>query len=207
MSNETLFYIVGGSLTALALITSFAGLRWEKFPTSRGAFAGVVVVFLALVGATAAFGWLNGEDEQEHRNAEIAAGHLPSPEEALLEQGEAVQEPESEEAATVEGEQTTTPTEETASTEGAQLFADQGCAGCHTLTAADATGSTGPNLDETLEGKDPAYIEQAIVVPNETLADDFPPDIMPQNYEDLLSPEELDALVQYLSESTSGAGG
>ena len=204
MSNETLFYILGGALVVLALATSFLGLRWEKFPTSKGMLAGVIALYVALVGATATYAWLNGEDEQEHRNAEIAAGHLPSPEEALLEQGEAVREPTSEEAGEAAGGETTSPTEETASVDGAEVFADQGCATCHTLTAADASGTTGPNLDETLKGKDPAYIEESIVDPNAQLATDFPPDVMPQTYGETLSPEELDALVQYLSESTSG---
>jgi mono/diheme cytochrome c family protein len=204
MSNETLFYVFGGALVVLALVTSFLGLRWERFPTSKGMLAGVVALYVALVGATATYGWLNGEDEQEHRNAEIAAGHLPSPQESLLEQGEAVEEPTSEEAAEAPSGETTTPTEATTSVDGAQVFADQGCAGCHTLTAADATGTTGPNLDEPLRGKDPAYIEEAIVDPNAQLAADFPPNIMPDDYGDTLSPEELDALVQYLSESTSG---
>jgi mono/diheme cytochrome c family protein len=31
---------------------------------------------------------------------------------------------------------------------GAQVFATAGCAGCHTLKAAGATGTVGPNLDE-----------------------------------------------------------
>jgi cytochrome c6 len=32
---------------------------------------------------------------------------------------------------------------------GAKLFARSGCGGCHTLLAAKATGTTGPNLDES----------------------------------------------------------
>jgi mono/diheme cytochrome c family protein len=205
MSNETVFYILGGALVVLALVLSFLGLRWEKFPTSKGMLAGVVAVVLALVGATAAFAWLNGEDEQEHRNEEIAAGHLLSPQEALQEQGEAVEEPVEEEAP-AEGDDTTTTgtAPETATVDGGQVFADQGCAGCHTLAAASATGTTGPDLDATLKGQDPAYIEEAIVDPNAQLAEGFPPEVMPQEYGSLLSPEELDALVQYLSESTSG---
>ena len=31
---------------------------------------------------------------------------------------------------------------------GAKVFASAGCAGCHTLKAANATGTVGPNLDE-----------------------------------------------------------
>lgn len=33
-------------------------------------------------------------------------------------------------------------------TDGASLFASQGCGSCHTLAAANSTGSVGPNLDE-----------------------------------------------------------
>jgi mono/diheme cytochrome c family protein len=32
--------------------------------------------------------------------------------------------------------------------DGKQVFASAGCAGCHTLKAAGATGTTGPNLDQ-----------------------------------------------------------
>jgi mono/diheme cytochrome c family protein len=199
MENETVFYILGGALVALALVTAFVGLRWEKFPASRGLLLGVAAVFILMVGATATFAWRNGEDEQEHRNAEIAAGEIPSPQEALLAEGEAVEEPASEEQGQAgEGE------EAAAGVDGAQVFTDQGCGGCHTLAAASATGATGPNLDEGLKGKDTAFIEQSIVDPNAEIAKGFAPDIMPQNYGDTLSPEELDGLVQYLSESTSG---
>lgn len=33
-------------------------------------------------------------------------------------------------------------------TAGAAVFASAGCAGCHTLAAAHATGTVGPNLDQ-----------------------------------------------------------
>lgn len=32
--------------------------------------------------------------------------------------------------------------------QGAEVFASAGCAGCHTLADADATGTVGPNLDD-----------------------------------------------------------
>ena len=35
---------------------------------------------------------------------------------------------------------------------GAQIFAGNGCGGCHALAAAKAGGTTGPNLDEVLPG-------------------------------------------------------
>ena len=34
------------------------------------------------------------------------------------------------------------------STDGKAIFASAGCIGCHTLAAADATGTVGPNLDD-----------------------------------------------------------
>ncbi len=36
---------------------------------------------------------------------------------------------------------------------GAQVFANNGCGGCHTLAAAQSGGVTGPNLDEVLPGQ------------------------------------------------------
>jgi mono/diheme cytochrome c family protein len=35
-----------------------------------------------------------------------------------------------------------------AATSGAQVFASAGCGSCHTLKAANASGSVGPNLDQ-----------------------------------------------------------
>jgi mono/diheme cytochrome c family protein len=46
-----------------------------------------------------------------------------------------------------DGEATSTATAPPAG--GAEIWASQGCGGCHTLSAADATGTVGPNLDET----------------------------------------------------------
>jgi mono/diheme cytochrome c family protein len=87
---------------------------------------------------------------------------------------------------------------------GAQVFADNNCGGCHTLAEAEAGGVTGPNLDEVLPGESMATIHEDIVDPNKVIAKGYPPNVMPSNYEELLSPKELDDLVQYLIESTSG---
>jgi mono/diheme cytochrome c family protein len=87
---------------------------------------------------------------------------------------------------------------------GAQVFASNGCGGCHTLAAAKSGGVTGPNLDEVLPGQSAATIHEDIVDPGKVIAQGYPPNVMPANYEDSLSPQELDDLVQYLLESTSG---
>lgn len=87
---------------------------------------------------------------------------------------------------------------------GAQVFASKGCGGCHTLAEANAGGSVGPNLDEVLPGQSAAQVHEDIADPNKVIAKGYPPNVMPPDYEQTLSAKELEDLVQYLIESTSG---
>jgi mono/diheme cytochrome c family protein len=89
---------------------------------------------------------------------------------------------------------------------GAQVFANNGCGTCHTLAAANSGGVTGPNLDEVLPGQSEAMIHESIVNPNKEIAKGYPPNVMPSNFEQLLTPKELEDLVKYLSESAGGKG-
>ena len=72
------------------------------------------------------------------------------------------------------------------------------CGACHTLADAGTTGASGPDLGKSLAGKDEAYIRAGIADPEAAIAAGFQGGIMPKNYGDTLSPEELDALVEYL---------
>jgi cytochrome c2 len=90
---------------------------------------------------------------------------------------------------------------------GAQVFADAGCGGCHTLAAAESGGVTGPNLDEVLGGQTPAMVEQSIVDPNAQLTQGFPPNVMPTTYEADIPADDLAQLVQFLTEETGGQTG
>ena len=192
--NETLFYVLGLTLTVMALLVAFVGLRLESFPSSKALMGGVVAVFAFFVIGTAVFAWRNGEDEQAHRDAELA------------EAGEGNEAASGEIEAETEldtGGQAATPTTETAAVDGAQVFETQGCGSCHTLAAAGSSGQTGPDLDGALADRDPAYIEESIVDPAAVVAEGYPPNVMPDTYDDL-PPEEIDALVKYLSDSTSG---
>jgi cytochrome c oxidase subunit 2 len=85
---------------------------------------------------------------------------------------------------------------------GAQVFANNGCGGCHTLAAAKTGGTVGPDLDEVLSGQSAAMIEESIADPNKVIASGYPADVMPTDYEQTLSPEELEDLVRYLVEET-----
>ena len=69
---------------------------------------------------------------------------------------------------------------------GAQVFANNGCGGCHTLAAAKSGGVTGPNLDEVLPGQTEAMVHESIVDPNAEIATGYPPNVMPANFEQKL---------------------
>jgi hypothetical protein len=49
-------------------------------------------------------------------------------------------------------------------------------------------------------------VEESIVDPNKVIVKGYPPNVMPANFEQTLSPKEVEDLVEYLVESTSGGG-
>ena len=75
-------------------------------------------------------------------------------------------------------------------TNGEAIFKGAGCAGCHTLAAAGATGTTGPNLDQLKPS-------EAIVVRQVTTP---PPGIMPA-FKGRLTPAQIQAVAKYVSSS------
>ena len=94
---------------------------------------------------------------------------------------------------------------QSAGADGKGVYAAEefGCAACHTLADAGSTGTTGPNLDEALADKDAAYIREAIVAPDKTVPEGFQKGIMPGDYGQRLTPDQLQALVKYLDEVTA----
>jgi cytochrome c oxidase subunit 2 len=88
---------------------------------------------------------------------------------------------------------------------GKKTFASAGCGGCHTFTPAGTDAKVGPDLDNVAADAQKAgepvadYVRQSIVDPNAVVAAGYQPSVMPPNFGDTLSPEELDALVAYLS--------
>ena len=199
--NHTAFFVLGLSLVAIAVIVSFIGLRFDKFPTSRAVLVGGVLAIALVVVATMTFAWRNAADEQEARATELAADTATN--EAAGNTAEADEESGS---AASSDTSTTSTTATTSSVDGAQVFATAGCTGCHTLADAGSTATTGPDLDAVLKGKSPDFIKTSIEDPNAYVEKGYPPNVMPQSYGTDLSPEELDALVSYLSQVTSGQG-
>ena len=80
-----------------------------------------------------------------------------------------------------------------------------GCAGCHTIAGIQsALGDLGPEwcgvAKEYQAGKiDLAFIRQAINDPNAEIAENFPANIMPQNFGDLFTTEEINTLAAFIA--------
>lgn len=77
-----------------------------------------------------------------------------------------------------------------------QVFAEK-CGGCHSLQAGAGDG-TGPNLADSLVGKDANFIETQIVDPNSNIYPGFSPNVMPQDFQQQIPQPNLDKLVDYL---------
>jgi cytochrome c oxidase subunit 2 len=78
------------------------------------------------------------------------------------------------------------------------------CGSCHTLAAAGTEGQTGPVLDTVLPGQDADSVLESIVEPNAEISEGFQPDVMPQNYGEMFSEQQLQGLVEYLLEAAGG---
>lgn len=103
-------------------------------------------------------------------------------------------------------EETTTEeatTEEEAT--DARLFIQHGCSNCHTLADAGSGTHAGPDLDDALPGKDADFVRESIVNPDAEIAEGFQGGVMPDDYGERLSDEELDNLVEYLLRAVEGS--
>lgn len=117
-----------------------------------------------------------------------------------------------------EPEEPSAPSAELLAT-GEEIFISQGCGACHLIEGV-AQGVVGPELNdigvvaeeraqEAGVTDAEAYVQQSIVAPNEYIVAECPtgactPGVMPANFGDALSDEELNALVQYLLAQQGG---
>ena len=88
---------------------------------------------------------------------------------------------------------------------GLRVFLSSGCSACHTIDSVSrAAVAVGPNLSNIGGRADAAYIRESILDPNAVIAaacpaGPCPSGVMPQTVGLLLSEDELDVLVQYLT--------
>ena len=166
---------------------STPGGRRRRRMNDAVAEVGIVLAMLFLMFASAIAGFAVGRHTGGHGKSSSAA----STQTAAA----------STESATTSTEQTTSAETTTAAAaggsatiaEGKRIFASAGCAACHTLKAAGATGNVGPNLDD----RKPSY-DKAI----ERVTNGKPP--MP-SFKGQLSASEIQAVAQFVSSSTRGS--
>jgi mono/diheme cytochrome c family protein len=189
--NDVIIGVFAAVLVGFALIVSlYVPRRWPDFP-GRHLKLFALLAILLVAGMLAAVEAL-GERHDFSAHGEAA-------------------ETTSSEGTTSAGGTTSesTTTAETGTTEpsapagdpaaGKAIFASAGCGTCHTLQDAGTNGTVGPNLDDVLKGKDPAFIRESIVDPNAEIAEGFAPGVMPQTFGDQFDDKQLSDLVAYLA--------
>ncbi len=88
---------------------------------------------------------------------------------------------------------------------GEELFINAACNSCHQQDTLGAVGGVGPNLTDVGSRLSAEEIAQSIKDPNAVLAEvcpagPCPAGVMPQNFAERLSEEQINTLAQFLSE-------
>ena len=78
---------------------------------------------------------------------------------------------------------------------GVNLFQGLGCIGCHTINGRG--GGVGPELTNVSQ-KGADHIRQSILQPNAIITEGFEPNLMPQNFSQRLTEQNLNDLIAYL---------
>lgn len=99
-------------------------------------------------------------------------------------------------------------TEEDPFTRGMNLFSNAGCSACH-VAGSYANGLVGPDLTNTHAEKGADYIRESIWDPNAVIAESCPTgpclaNVMPQNFSELLTEEQLNDLVAFFEGLSEG---
>ena len=192
-TGKVVLVLAAGIFIVFAIASSFLFPRRNPdYPGKRlGAFiAFTLVLFVALIGAMVGFA---GESEEEHAGGEAEstqpAGSATETSGGETETGGAeTGETETETGGSETGEEA--PGSEGDAAAGEEVFAASGCGSCHTLEEAGASGSIGPNLDES----QPSFELAVDRVTNGAGA--MPP------FGDSLSEEQIRDVAAYVVEST-----
>jgi mono/diheme cytochrome c family protein len=127
--NEIALALVGGAFILFALVSSFVlPARYPDFPGRHVGWyvAAGILFFVAMISAVLAFGVEKKEAAPTEQTTTAAATTT---------------------TASTGTTATSTATQGDA-VAGKSVFTSAGCSGCHTLKAAGATGTVGPNLDQ-----------------------------------------------------------
>lgn len=107
---------------------------------------------------------------------------------------------------TVAPSETTTTAAVDLVAQGESLAARNGCTACHSADGSPLTGPTWQGLygsEETLDNGstvivDDAYIQESIIDPNAKIVDGYTANVMPADFGDRLSDDDIAAIVAYI---------
>jgi mono/diheme cytochrome c family protein len=171
---------------AFALISALLIPRGKPdFPGRRGLVPFILVtatLTIAMLGAVEVFA------KEEHPETGAPGETTPEPPPPTT----------TKTTGTTTGTTTTTEQPPGSAAAGRAVFTSAGCGACHTFAPAGTSGSVGPDLDEALQGQDAEFIRQSIVDPNAEITQGYNAGVMPQNFGQELSPQQLDNLVAFL---------
>lgn len=108
------------------------------------------------------------------------------------------------------GGSTSTPALSASAQAGKAVFTGSaGCATCHTLAAAGATGTVGPNLGTAVVPNAKKvgqplkqFITESITDPNKFISPGYPPNVMPQNFAHTLTSTQLTNVTDFIASVT-----
>ena len=182
-TNEVILGLATLLLVAFSLFVSMVLPRWRPdFPGRSLRFFAVLCVLL-VAGMLAAVEVFGVEKEVESARAEEEKRDTGG-----LDTGATQTAP----TGTEEGEQPEQPVEGDPAA-GKELFAANGCGGCHALEDASAAGTSGPDLDSL----QPSYDESVEQITNGGGG-------MPA-FGDQLSEEDIKSLAAYIVQATTGS--
>jgi mono/diheme cytochrome c family protein len=195
-SNKIWLALFAGVFIVFALLSSFVfPRRRPDFPGEDGRKWFIVATLALFVAMLFAVNVFAKEDEEPHAEKAAETGTTTQP--GVTESTPTETAPGTESTPT----ETTPGTAEGDPAAGKTLFTSQGCGGCHAFGPAGTNATVGPNLDEALQGKDAEFTREAIVDPNAEVAQGYAEGIMPGDYDQKLSDEQLADLVAFLSSS------
>jgi mono/diheme cytochrome c family protein len=181
--NEVILGLATLVLVVFSLFVSMVLPRWSPDFPARGLRFFAILCVLLVAGMLAAVEVFGVEQEVESARAEEEHADTGG-----LDTGATQTAP----TGTEEGDQPEQPLEGDPAA-GKELFAANGCGGCHVLEDAGASGTAGPDLDSL----QPGYEESVEQITNGGGG-------MPA-FGDQLSEDEIKSLAAYIVEATSGS--
>ena len=177
---------MGAAFIIFALVSSFVLPRkWPNFP-GRYVWAYAAVVLCFFLGMMAVIVWVAKEPPEATAESTTPTATTPAPPPPGT---------------------PPPPAGNAAAGKAVFLAPASQCAGCHTFKPAGTTAKVGPDLDNLAADAQKAnrgslaqYVHESIVDPNAYVVPKYSAGLMPQNFKQVLKPQQIADLVAFLTQ-------